>query len=76
MMGMADEIVPCEDMSRGGFSFHSSRQYSEEMTLEAAIPYADAATSIFVPAQIANVREIQKGKLFRYGVSYIRSFRK
>jgi hypothetical protein len=28
--GVIDEIVACEDMSRGGFSFRSSRQYSEE----------------------------------------------
>lgn len=70
--GMADEIAPCEDMSRGGFSFHSGRQYSEETMIEAAVPYTPAGTSIFVQAQIANVREIQKGKLFRYGVAYMR----
>jgi hypothetical protein len=75
IVGSADEIVPCADMSRGGFSFHSSRQYSEETMIEAAVPYTPS-TSIFVPAQIANVRELQKGKLFRYGVAYLRGSKK
>ena len=72
-MGSPDEITLCEDMSRGGFSFQSKRQYSVEAMIEAAVPYAPGA--IFVPAQIANVREIQKGKLYRYGVAYVRAAR-
>ncbi|HKV47215.1 MAG TPA: PilZ domain-containing protein [Candidatus Acidoferrales bacterium] len=70
--GGDEEIVPCEDMSRGGFSFRSERQYSVETTIEAAIPY-EPGMSIFVPAQIANVFELQGGKVFRYGVAYTRS---
>jgi hypothetical protein len=73
--GSSEEVVPCEDMSRGGFSFHSSREYSIEAMIEAAVPYTPG-TSIFVPAQIANVRPLQNGRLFRYGVAYIRSVRK
>lgn len=73
--GSSEEVVPCEDMSRGGFSFHSSREYSIEAMIEAAVPYTPG-TSIFVPAQIANVRQLQNGRLFRYGVAYIRSARK
>jgi hypothetical protein len=74
--GSSEEIVPCEDMSRGGFCFHSSRQYSVEAMIEAAVPYTPGGTSIFVPAQIANVRPLQNGKLYRYGVAYVRSARK
>lgn len=70
--GWGEEIVPCEDMSRGGFSFRSNRQYSVETMIEAAVPY-ESGMSIFVPAQIANVFELQGGRLFRYGVAYIRS---
>ena len=70
--GGGEEIVPCEDMSRGGFSFRSKRQYSVETMIEAAVPY-EPGTSIFVPAQIANVSKLQGGELFRYGVAYIRS---
>jgi hypothetical protein len=74
--GSAEEVVPCEDMSRGGFSFHSKRQYSVEAMIEAAVPYSPGGISIFVPAQIANVRELQNGTLFRYGVAYVRSSRR
>ncbi len=70
--GLGEEIVPCEDMSRGGFSFRSKRQYSVETMIEAAVPY-EPGTSIFVAAQIANVAELPGGRLFRYGVAYIRS---
>lgn len=73
--GSSDEVVTCGDMSRRGFSFHSSRQYPEETMIEAAVPYTPS-TCIFVPAQIANVRELQKGKLFRYGVAYLRAPKK
>jgi hypothetical protein len=71
--GWSDEVVLCEDMSRGGFSFHSGREYAVETLLEAAVPYTQGAMSIFVPGQIANVTPLQNGKLFRYGVAYIRS---
>lgn len=71
--GWGEETVPCEDMSRGGFSFRSERQYSVETMIEAAVPYEPGGMSIFVPAQIANVSELQGGKIFRYGVAYIRS---
>jgi len=70
--GWGEEIVPCEDMSRGGFSFRSERHYSVETAIEAAVPY-EPGMSIFVSAQIANVSELKGGKLFRYGVAYIRS---
>jgi len=70
--GRGEEIVPCEDMSRGGFSFRSTRQYSVETKIEAAVPY-EPGMSIFVPAQIANVSELQGATLFRYGVAYVRS---
>lgn len=73
--GWAEEVVPCEDMSRGGFSFHSKRQYSVETMIEAAVPYTPGGVSIFVPAQIANAAPL-RDSLFRYGVAYIRSPRK
>jgi hypothetical protein len=70
--GSSEDVVECEDMSRGGFSFRSKREYSVEAMIEAAVPY-EPGTSIFVPAQIANVRSLQGGKLFRYGAAYISS---
>jgi hypothetical protein len=73
--GWGEEVVPCEDMSRGGFCFQSNRQYSIETMIEAAVPYTLGGVSIFVAAQIANAATLQDG-LFRYGVAYIRSPRK
>lgn len=72
--GLSEEIVPCQDMSRSGFCFHSSRRYSVETMIDAAVPYTPGM-SIFVPAQIVNARELQGG-LYRYGVAYIRAVKK
>jgi hypothetical protein len=71
--GASEEIVACEDMSRGGFSFRSSREYPEETLIEVALPYTPGQVAIFVPAQIGNVRKLQGGKTHRYGAAYIRS---
>jgi PilZ domain len=71
--GAADEIVACEDVSRGGFCFRSSRQYPEETLLEVALPYTPGQVPIFVPARIGNVRKLQDGRIYRYGAAYVRS---
>ena len=71
-----DEIVACEDMSRSGFCFRSTRKYPKEAFIDVAIPYATDSMSIFVPAQIANVRKLQQENLYRYGASYITSLKK
>lgn len=71
--GWAEEVVPCDDLSRGGFSFQSKRRYPMEIVIEAAVPYTPGAVGIFVPAQIMNVAELDAGKLIRYGVAYMRS---
>jgi hypothetical protein len=71
--GSQEEVVPCQDMSRGGFCFHSPRPYGVETMIEAAVPYMPGGSSIFVPAQIANVAALQSGKLFRYGVAYVKA---
>lgn len=70
--GMKDEIAPCEDLSKGGFSFHSTRNYGNETILEVAVPFTPDSMSIFVTGQVVNVSEVQKGKLWRYGVAYLR----
>jgi len=70
--GGREEIVDCLDMSRGGFGFRSSREYSLEARIEAAVPYSPDGSSIFVPAKIVNVSKLEKSKLFRYGAAYLR----
>lgn len=69
----ADDIVSCEDMSRGGLRFKSSKRYSEKSIIEVAAPYSPGSPSIFVSAQIVFVQELLNEKLFRYGVAYLAS---
>jgi hypothetical protein len=66
-----DDIVVCEDMSRGGLRFKSKKTYYERSLVEIAVPYVVGQTPIFVPAQIVSATEIPEQKTFRYGVAYL-----
>ncbi len=68
-----NDIVSCEDMSRGGLRFKSKKQYYEQTMIEAAVPYSPGSQSIFVPGQIVYVQELPEQRLFRCGVAYTRS---
>ena len=68
--GFPDEVVTCEDMSRGGICFRSRKQYFERTGIEVAVPYAPGGQAIFVAAEIAWVQELPKEKQYRCGVSY------
>jgi PilZ domain len=67
--GRADEIVACEDLSRGGLSFRTRSRYAERAEIEVAISYSPGAGNIFVPARIVYVKEVKGG--FRCGVAYV-----
>jgi PilZ domain len=71
--GLADDVVACEDMSRGGLRFKSNRKYFEKMLIDVAVPYAPGDQAIFVPAQIAYVQELPEQNTYRCGVMYLRS---
>ena len=66
-----DDVVQCEDMSRGGLRFKSKKRYYERSLIELAVPYVPGQTPIFVPAQIVSAVEVPEEKLFRYGVAYL-----
>ena len=66
-----DDIVVCEDMSRGGLRFKSHKRYYDRALIEVAVPYASGQPAIFVPAQIVFVQELPEQQLFRYGVAYL-----
>jgi len=66
-----DDIVQCEDMSRGGLRFKSKKQYYERSLIEIAVPYVAGQTLIFAPAQIVSAVELPAEKLYRYGVAYL-----
>lgn len=68
--GFTDDVVTCEDMSRGGICFKSRKQYFPRTSIEVAVPYAPGGNTIFVPAEIAWVVEITKDKLYKCGVAY------
>jgi hypothetical protein len=73
--GFTDDIVTCEDMSKGGLCFRSRKQYFRGTDIEVAVPYSPGANAIYVPAQIAWVVEITKDKLYKCGASYRRTSR-
>jgi hypothetical protein len=67
-----DEVVLCEDMSKGGLRFKSRRHYYPQSLIEVAVPYQPGQPAIFVPAQVVFVEELPEQKLFRHGVQYLR----
>lgn len=72
-LGFGEDIVACEDMSRGGLRFKSRNRYLQREMIEVAVPYSPGAHLIFAPAQIVFVQELPDQKLYRYGVAYTKS---
>jgi hypothetical protein len=70
--GFDEEVVTCEDVSRGGLCFKSNKRYFLGSRIEVAIPYAANAANIFIPARIVYTQELPKESLFKYGVSYLK----
>jgi bacterioferritin-associated ferredoxin len=67
-----EEVVECEDVSRGGFRFKSREKYQVGTQIEAAVPYAKNSVNIFVPARIAYQQGLSGG-FYRHGAAYIKS---
>jgi len=65
-----DDIVSCEDISRGGLRFKSRKAYVPKTDIEVAAPYAPGTQSIFVRAQIVHVVELKEERRYRCGVCY------
>jgi len=70
--GFDEEVVTCEDVSRGGLCFKSPKRYFLGSRIEVAIPYAAGAANIFVPARIVYTQELTKESVYKYGVSYLK----
>jgi hypothetical protein len=68
-----DDIVTCEDISRGGLRFKSRKEYIAKAEIEVAAPYSPGTQSIFVRAQIVHVVELKQERRFRCGVCYSKS---
>jgi hypothetical protein len=68
-----DDVVTCEDMSRGGLRFKSRKQYVESMEIEVAAPYSPGSQAIFVRARVVHVTELKQERRFRCGAAYTKS---
>jgi hypothetical protein len=73
--GFPDDVVTCEDMSKGGICFKSRKRYYQDVEIEVAVPYSPGGNAIFVPAKIAWVVELTSERVFKCGVSYRMSSR-
>ncbi len=68
-----DDIVTCEDVSRGGLCFKSRKPYPEKFKIEVAAPYTPGVQNFFSPAEIVHVKELKDEKKFRCGVAYLKN---
>jgi PilZ domain len=68
-----DDVVTCEDMSRGGIRFKSRKEYVAQTEIEVAVPYSPGTQSIFVRAKIVHVTELKQERRFRCGICYAKS---
>jgi hypothetical protein len=66
-----DEVVNCEDMSRGGVLFTTRQKYATGTEIQLAVPYSPGSPAIFVRAQIIRVNENARDKTFQCGVQFI-----
>ncbi len=71
--GRGDDVVQCEDMSKGGLRFKSRQRYYPQTLIEVAVPYQPGQPAIFVPAQIVFAEELPEQRLYRCGVQYLKS---
>lgn len=70
--GFQEEVVVCEDLSKGGIAFRSRNQYPEGTRLEVAVPYTPGSGAIFVPIRIVFSQAIPSAGLYRHGAAYLR----
>ena len=68
-----DDIVTCEDISRGGLRFKSRKEYVAKTEIEVAAPYSPGTPDIFVRGYIVYVLELKQERRFRCGVCYSKS---
>jgi len=66
-----EEVVECENVSKGGLCFRSLRHYAVDSVIEVAAPYNAGEPALFVPARIRRFEPIANSDLFRYGVAYL-----
>ena len=68
----AQEIVECEDVSRGGFRFKSRQAYPVGIMIKAAVLYTKSSGDLFVAGRIVYQQKLDGG-FYRHGVAYVES---
>jgi hypothetical protein len=68
-----EEIVECDNISRGGFSFRSLKQYPKDSVIQVSLPHSPGSPGMFVFAEIKRVEDLLGGALFRYGAAYMKT---
>lgn len=69
--GSEEDIVVCENISRGGLCFKSSRCYDKTAAIGVVAPYTPGSPDNPVSARIVHVQELPEEKMFRYGAQYL-----
>ncbi len=67
-----EDVVNCEDISKGGFRFSSPKEYPEGTRVEVAVPYAESGLNIFSQAIIKHCVKKPDGE-FCHGVSHVKN---
>src|SRR5438876_7817240 len=70
--GFAEEVVVCEDLSKGGISFRSRNKYPEGSRVEVAVPFTPGTGAIFVPIRNVFSKANSTAGLHRHGAAYIK----
>jgi PilZ domain len=71
---LGEDVVTCVDMSKGGVSFRTKKEYAKDLRVTIAVPYAPEAKeapAIFVKGRIANVKAVGDG-MWRVGLEFLR----
>jgi hypothetical protein len=70
-----EEVVECEDVSRGGFRFKSQTEYPDGTPIMAAVLYTKSSGDMFVAGRIVFHQKLDGG-FHRHGVAYLDSGKK
>ncbi len=70
-----EEVVECEDVSRGGFRFKSREEYPTGSPIQAAVLYTKSSGDLFVAARIVYKQKLDNGS-YSHGVAFTTSIAK
>src|SRR5438128_11470286 len=73
--GSEEDMVVCENISRGGLCFKSRRCYDKTAAIAVAAPYTPGSPDIPVSARIVSVQELPAAKMCRYAARYLHRVR-